>query len=118
MAFLEKSILWIIVALIVVMLVVDIVTTIRRHLIEMQVQRGFLEHQENIKALAARRPDPFEATGFIAKRMKDDRIMVTFTRPHPELSDRELLVDVILSPENFDYVSKFVRLKDEKENEN
>lgn len=115
MAFLEKSIFWIIGALIVVMLVVNIVTTIRRHLIEMQVQRGFLEQQENIQALAARRPDPFEATGFIAKRMKDDRIMVTFTRPHPELSDRELLIDVILSPENFDYVSKFVRLKNEKE---
>lgn len=115
MAFLEKSILWLIVALIIVMLVVDITTTIRRHLIEMQVQRGFLEHQENIKVLMARRPDPFEATGFSVKRMKDDRIMVTFTRPHPELSDRELLIDVILSPENFDYVSKFVRLKDEKE---
>lgn len=41
--------------------------------------------------------------------------MLTFTRPHPELSDRELLIDVILSPENFDYVSKFVRLKNEKE---
>lgn len=114
---LEKSILWIIVALIIVVLVVDITTTIRRHLIEMQVQRGFLEQQDNIKALATKRPDPFEATGFIAKRMKDDRIMVTFTRPHPELSDRELLVDVILSPEDFDYVSHFVRLKDEKEKE-
>lgn len=103
------------VALIAVTLIVDIVTTIRRHLIEMQVQRGFLKQQENIQALAAKRPDPFEATGFSVKRMKDDRIMVTFTRPHPELSDRELLIDVILSPENFDYVSKFVRLKDEKE---
>lgn len=111
----EKSIFWLIVALIILMLVVDITTTIRKHMIDMQVQRGFLEQQENIKALSAKRPDPFEATGFIAKRMKDDRIMVTFTRPHPELSDRELLVDVILSPENFDYVSKFVRPKDEKE---
>lgn len=115
MTALEKSMIWIIVALIIVMLVVDIVTTIRKHLIEMQVQRGFLEQQENIQALATRRPDPFEATGFIAKRMKDDRIMLTFTRPHPELSDRELLVDVILSPEDFDYVSHFVRLKDDKE---
>lgn len=115
MTALEKSMIWIIIALIVVMLVVDITTTIRKHLIEMKVQRGFLEQQENIKALAAKRPDPFEATGFIAKRMKDDRIMVTFTRPHPEISDRELLVDVILSPENFDYVSHFVRLKGAKE---
>lgn len=115
MAFLEKSIFWTIVALIIVMLLANITTTIRKHLIDMQVQRGFLEQQENIKALAARRPDPFEATGFSAKRMKDDRILLTFTRPHPELSDRELLVDVILSPENFDYVSHFVRLKDEKE---
>lgn len=117
MAFLEKSIFWIIVALIVVMLVVNIITTIRKHMIDMQVQRGFLEQQENIKALSTKRPDPFEATGFIAKRMKDDRIMVTFTRQHSELSDRELLVDVILSPEDFDYVSHFVRLKDEKEQE-
>lgn len=117
MAFLEKSILWIIVALIIVMLVVNIITTIRKHMIDMQVQRGFLEQQENIQALAARRPNPFEATGFIAKRMKDDRIMLTFTRPHPELSDREMLVDVVLSPESFDYVSHFVRLKDKKEKE-
>lgn len=115
MEFLSKSLIWLIVALIIVMLLVDITTTIRKHMIDMEVQRGFLEQQENIKALAAKRPDPFEATGFSAKRMKDDRIMVTFKRPHPELSDREFVVDVILSPENFNYVSHFVRLKDEKE---
>lgn len=115
MALLEKSIPWIIIALIVVWLVVEITTTIRGHLIGMKVQRGYLEQQENIKALAVRRPEPFEATGFSATRMKDDRIMLTFTRPHPELSNRELLVDVILSPEAFDYVSHVVRLKGEKE---
>lgn len=115
MTVLEKTICWIIVLLFITMICVDIVTTIREHMIDMKVKRGLLETQENIKALSVKRPDPFEATGFIAKRMKDDRIMVTFTRPHPELSDRELLVDVILSPENFDYVSHFVRLKDEKE---
>lgn len=115
MALLKTLFFWILVALIAMMLIVNITTTIKNHLIYMKVQRGFLEQQENIKALAARRPDPFEATGFSAKRMKDDRILLTFTRPHPELSDRELLVDVILSPENFDYVSHFVRLKDEKE---
>lgn len=115
MEFLEKSIFWSVIALFIVMMLVDITTTIRKHLIDMKVQRGFLEQQENIKALSVRRPEPFEATGFVARRMKDDRFLLTFTRPHPELSDRELLVDVILAPENFDYVSHFVRLKGEKE---
>ena len=82
--------------------------------------RGRAEHakimqtQEVIQAHALR-TGPFEATGFTATRMKDDRIMLSFTRPHSEIKDRELIFDVILSPENFEYVSKFVRKREAKE---
>lgn len=101
-------------ALLLIMILLDIASSVY------SITRGHKEHakvmqtQEVIQAHALR-TGPFEATGFWATRMKDDRIMVSFTRPHPEIKDRELIVDVILSPENFEYVSKFVRAREAKE---
>ena len=100
--------------LLLIMILLDIVSS------GYSIIRGRAEHakimqtQEIIQA-SALRTGPFEATGFTATRMKDDRIMLSFTKPHAEIKDRELIVDVILSPENFEYVSKFVRAREAKE---
>lgn len=115
MTILEKTVVWTLVYLAIVCLFVDIVTTIQKHRIEMKVQKGFLKMQQDAEVLMTKKPDPFEATGFSVVRMKDDRIMVSFSRPHPEITDRLLTVDVILSPENFDYVSSFLRLKADRQ---
>lgn len=101
-------------ALLLIMILLDIASSV------CSLIRGRAEHakimqtQEIIQA-SALRTGPFEATGFAATRMKDDRIMLSFTKPHAEIKDRELIVDVILSPESFEYVSKFVRKREAKD---
>ena len=55
----------------------------------------------------------FEANGFSAKRMKDDRILLTFYQNHPEKEDIQWIKEIILSPKDFEYVSAFLRLKND-----
>ena len=100
--------------LLLIMIVLDITRSVYSIINSRTEHAKIMQTQEVIQA-SALRTAPFEATGFAATRMKDDRIMLSFTRPHPEIKNRELIVDVILSPENFEYVSKFVRKRETKE---
>ena len=102
--------------LVLIMILLDIVSSIYSITRGREGHAKVMQTQEVIQA-SVLRSVPFEATGFTATRMKDDRIMLSFTRPHPEIKDRELIVDVILSPENFEYVSKFVREREVKRGE-
>lgn len=68
----------------------------------------YKEMQERIQT-----SNEFEANGFSATRMKDDRILLTFYQNHPERNDIQWLREVILSPENFNYVSAFLKLKND-----
>lgn len=55
----------------------------------------------------------FEANGFSAERLKDDRILLTFYQNHPEREDIQWIREVILSPKDFEYASMFLRLKND-----
>ena len=57
--------------------------------------------------------DEFEANSFTVTRMKDDRILLTFYQKHPEREDIQWVREVILSPKDFEYVSAFLKLKND-----
>ncbi len=60
--------------------------------------RKFMETNQVLQESAQGRQTPFEATGFSLKRMTDGRLLLSFTRPHAEDSERFFFVDVILPP--------------------
>ena len=60
--------------------------------------RKFMETYQVLQDTAQGRNSPFEATGFSLKRMTDGRLLLSFTRPHAEDSERFFFVDVILPP--------------------
>ncbi len=71
--------------------VLSISTRYIEHKKIMETQRVF---QETVQG----RQTPFEATGYSLKRMTDGRLLLSFTRPHAEDSERFFFVDVILPP--------------------
>lgn len=60
--------------------------------------KKIMETQRIIQETTQGRNSPFEATGYILKRMTDGRLLLSFTRPHAEDSERFFFVDVILPP--------------------
>ena len=60
--------------------------------------KKIMETQRVFQETAQGRQTPFEATGFSLKRMTDGRLLLSFTRPHAEDSERFFFVDVILPP--------------------
>ncbi len=66
--------------------------------------KKIMETQQALQDAAAGKGIPFEATGYVAKRMMDGRILLSFTRHHAEDKSRMLFVDVILSPGQFENV--------------
>lgn len=58
--------------------------------------------RQRIVAFIDAKESPFEATGYIVKRLDDGRFLISFSKPYPELEDdRKLCLDVILSRKDF-----------------
>lgn len=60
--------------------------------------KKIMETQRMFQETAQGRQTPFAATGYSIKRMTDGRLLLSFTRPHAEDSERFFFVDVILPP--------------------
>lgn len=70
--------------------------------------KKIMETQQVLQEVAQGRETPFEATGFILKRMTDGRLLLSFTRPHAEDGDRFFFVDVILPPKKAKLVTPII----------
>ena len=58
--------------------------------------------RQRLFAFADAKEKPFEATGYIVKRLDDGRFLISFSKPYPELEDDRMLTnDVILSRKDF-----------------
>ena len=105
--------IWTFSALLIILVFVNLVYSIVTRYTEHQ---EIMESQRKIQKAMDYTMRPFEATGFSLKRMEDDRIMISFTRENPNDKDRFYVTDVILSPEDFNYVSNFFKKKQDAKN--
>ena len=88
-----KDIIPVLVVVLLVLFVCDEVVRIATNFIE---HKKIMQTQQVFQDTAQGRQTPFEATGFSLKRRTDGRLLLSFTRPHAEDSERFFFVDVIL----------------------
>lgn len=82
--------------------IVLIVTDIKQTLDTVKQLEDMREIRHRLFAFIEAKEKPFEATGYIVKRLEDGRFLISFSKPFPEFEeDRMLTNDVILSHKDF-----------------
>lgn len=82
--------------------IVSIVTDIKQTLDTVKQYKDMREIRLRLFAFVEAKEKPFEATGYIVKRLEDGRFLISFSKPFPEFEDDRMLTnDVILSRKDF-----------------
>ncbi len=82
--------------------IVSIVTDIKQTRDTARQYRDMHDIRQRLFAFVDAKEKPFEATGYIVKRLDDGRFLISFSKPCPGLEDDRILInDVILSRKDF-----------------
>ena len=88
---------------------VSIVVDIKRTYDTVNQFEDMREIRSRLFAFVDAKVQPFEATGFIVKRLEDGRFLISFSKPYPKFEDDRMLTnDVILSPKDFNAIQSIL----------
>lgn len=90
------------VVIVIVAAITSIVSDIKRTRDTIRQYQDMRDIRQRLFAFVESKEKPFEATGYIVKRLDDGRFLISFSKPFPEFEDDRMLTnDVILSRKDF-----------------